>query len=321
MRLYFASLLSVALVTTCAQPGPPPILEPAPVSEAGHSQAIDDVRILSSDEMAGRKVGEAGNAAARGYIVSRLSELGIAPLTSDYLQPFTAVYEADTDNGTGALEAEAFNILGVIPGASKNKSIVVTAHYDHLGVINGEIYNGADDNASGVAGLLAIAEHFVSNRPDHTIVLAAVDAEEGGIKGSRFLVESGLIPHDNIIANLNLDMISQDVDGTLFVAGTYHTPALLPMIEDLAQRAPLILKTGHDQPDNAAGDDWTLASDHGPFHEIGVPFIYLGVEDHEHYHQPTDTFANLTQDFFLRSVVTSVMIAEALDDQADELLE
>jgi len=73
------------------------------------------------------------------------------------------------------------------------------------------------------------------------------------------------------------------------------------------------LLAGHDRPDLSPGDDWTHASDHGPFHEAGIPFLYFGVEDHEDYHRPTDTFANIDADFLLRAVETVRHAVELLD--------
>ena len=120
-----------------------------------------DVATLSADDMEGRLVGSAGGKKARDYVLGRLNEAGVKPLGTTFEHPFTF-----TSRGAG--DRTGTNLLGVIRGARDAAHyIVVTAHYDHIGVRNGEVFNGADDNASGVAALLALAEHFHRNAPEH----------------------------------------------------------------------------------------------------------------------------------------------------------
>ena len=116
-----------------------------------------------------------------------------------------------------------------------------------------------------------------------------------------------------MVLNVNLDMVSRNERDELYVAGTYHYPSLLPLVQRLAGEAPVTLRTGHDRPDLPSGDDWTLLSDHGPFHRAGIPFLYFGVEDHEDYHMPTDTFDKIDADFFVRAVETVRRALRALD--------
>ena len=101
-----------------------------------------------------------------------------------------------------------------------------------------------------------------------------------------------------ILANLNMDMLSRSDKGELWVAGTHHYPQLLPLVERVARRAPVKLRTGHDRPGVPGEDDWTTLSDHGPFHAAGIPFLYLGVEDHDDYHTPADLPEHVDPDFF-----------------------
>lgn len=272
--------------------------------------ALETVRALAADEMAGRAAGTEGGRRAREYLLGRLRAMGAAPVDGRLAHPFTA------RDRTGA-EVRGVNLLFRIDGADPLAgTIVVTAHYDHLGTADGEIYNGADDNASGVAGLLAIARRFMDSPPRHTFLFALLDAEERGLLGARALVES--LPAGDLALNINLDMIGRSAADELYAAGTRHSPRLAPLVERLARRAPLALLTGHDSPDGP-GDDWTFASDHGAFHRAGVPFLYFGVEDHPDYHTPRDTFENLDPDFFLRAVQTVVMAADAVDREMSGL--
>jgi hypothetical protein len=95
--------------------------------------------------------------------------------------------------------------------------------------------------------------------------------------------------------------------------GTFHRPGLAPLVEEVASGAPVTLLMGHDRPDLPQGQDWTNASDHGPFHQAGVPFLYFGVEDHADYHQPTDEIAGIQPEFHAAAVETVLRVLEAAD--------
>ena len=181
--------------------------------------------------------------------------------------------------------------------------IVVTAHYDHVGVIDNQIHNGADDNASGTAALFALAEYFNKNRPLNSIIFAALDAEESGLRGARRFVAEPPVKKESILLNANMDMISRNQAGELYAAGAYHYPFLKKYLEDAAKNAPIKLRLGHDRPEQGS-DDWTNQSDHGAFHQAKIPFIYFGVEDHKDYHRPTDDFENIDQKFYVGAVET-----------------
>lgn len=269
---------------------------------------------LSTDDMRGRETGTPDAAAARALIKEKF--------VSARLQAYQLAYEhafmhGPLDDPDG--QREGINLVGRIDGKSPDGPVmVVSAHYDHLPVDGDDIYNGADDNASGVAALVAIAEWFQDNPPDHTIIFAAFDAEETGLAGARDFVRNPPVPLEQIALNLNLDMVARADRGELYVVGTYHTPALVPLIEEIAKDAPLTLLMGHDRPED--GDqDWTLLSDHGPFHRAGKPFIYFGVEDHPDYHQPSDTFDKIDPEAFLRSVETIVMAAHMFDQRLEDI--
>lgn len=289
--------------------------------EQGPAQPLEDLRILAGDEMEGREVGTPGNARARAYIVERYEEIGLAPVGDSFDHPFEFTRPVDMRDAEAEFQTLAgVNVLGRIEGRETDRVIVVSAHYDHVGYGGGEIFNGADDNASGVAALLAIAGHFKARPPAHTIVFAAFDAEEGGLNGARHFVANRPEGLGEIAFNLNLDMVGYSPDGDLYAVGTYHTPALVALVETVAADAPVELLMGHDRPSENPRDDWTLLSDHAPFHAAGIPFLYLGVEDHEHYHRVSDEYEIITRDFFLGAVETAVMLAETVDGELDEIV-
>jgi Zn-dependent M28 family amino/carboxypeptidase len=193
--------------------------------------------------------------------------------------------------------------------------MVITAHYDHVGVRDGALYPGADDNASGVAVLIELARHCRRSPWMHDAIFVALDAEELGLQGARAFIASPPIPRERIAINVNLDMVSRNAARELYVAGTYHRPALKSVLEPIAAKAPIKLLFGHDRPKQPAGghDDWTMQSDHGAFHAAGIPFIYFGVEDHPDYHKPTDTADKIDKGFFGEVAETIRAAITALD--------
>lgn len=197
--------------------------------------------------------------------------------------------------------------------------MVVTAHYDHLGVHDGQIFNGADDNASGVAGLLAVAEAFKAKPPRHEVWVVFFDAEEMGLQGARAFVAKPPVPVERIALNVNFDMISKNAKGELYAAGGSTQPWVKTMLEAMAPTTPVTLKLGHDTGPLDSFDNWTMQSDHGPFAQAGIGWVYFGVEDHPEYHKPTDDFATIPQAFFRKAVDTVVYATRVFDDQLGTL--
>lgn len=287
-------------------------LGPASAATPG-TKALEDVRILSDDAMQGRAPGTPGSALARAHILKRFGEIGLSPVGSGFEHPFSF------DKRDGA-RVEAINLLARIPGSAPGgKVLVVSAHYDHLGVRGGEIFNGADDNASGVAGLLAVAEAFKIHPPKHDVILAVVDAEEGGLRGARAFVDNPPVPLSTIGLNINFDMLSKNKQNELYASGASAFPALRPILDAVAATAPVRLRQGHDTDADGPQNNWTSQSDHYAFAAKGIPWVYFGVEDHPEYHRSTDDFATIPQDFFRNSVATVVAASLALERDLDSL--
>jgi hypothetical protein len=276
-------------------------------------QLLSDIKYLSSDELAGRKTGTDGNRLAQIFIKERFTSIGLQPVDGSYEQIFDHVNVRSGEEFNGAV-----NIIGMIEGTGNNEEfIVITAHYDHLGVRGEEIYNGADDNASGTAGILAIAEYFSNRQPENNLLFIAFDAEEQGLAGAYHFVQSPTISLSQVALNVNLDMISTNFENELYAVGTYHYPFLKPLVEEATADVPISVLFGYDSDDWS--QNWTLASDHGPFHLQGIPFIYFGVEDHEHYHQPSDVFESINEEFFIQSVETIIKVIENFDQNLDTI--
>ena len=291
----------VVLLTVCAQAQPAKLRIDA-------DRLMATVTLLADPKFEGRAAGSPGGIAARGMIGERFRSIGLEPSTRGYLVPFTFTRKSAT-----AAQGSGANVLGVCPGKDPKLPVfVVSAHYDHLGIRDGVIFPGADDNASGVAVLLELAAHCRNNPFRRSIMFAAFDAEEGGLNGARAFVASPPIPRERIALNINLDMVSRSDKREIYVAGTYHTPDLQPPLERVAKTARVKVRFGHDRP-STGSDDWTSQSDHYAFHTANIPFIYFGVEDHADYHKPTDTADKINRGFFVDVAETILDALLALD--------
>jgi hypothetical protein len=320
MRPVLASLTAIAAALTLAacETTAPEAAASAPVAAtaADYTQLMDDLRILSADDMQGRDTGSEGGAKARAYIVGRLEALGVQPSPMGRLQPWEM--QGRTREGTKTFSGT--NIIGVIPGTRvSDKYIVVTAHYDHVGVNDGQVFNGADDNASGVATMLELAKRLKANPPEHSVLIVALDGEERGLLGAKHFVEAPPVPLSSISMNLNFDMTARaDSDGKLWVTGTYQHPYFRPLLERIAPRGTVSLAFGKDTPEDKGADNWVEASDHAAFHRAGLPFLYFGVNYHPDYHRPSDDFEKVVPATFQSSTELAIEGFRALDHWLDQ---
>ena len=181
---------------------------------------LETVKVLSHDSLEGRKFGTEGNYKAAHFMAKQFEKLGIPKaFESVYIQSFPRTFKGkerqrlypipnpkeDLSNIPDTTIVGG-NVVVMIPGKI-DKVIAITAHIDHLGVYQGQIYNGADDDASGTAALLAIAEHFKKYPPQHTMIIAAVDAEEMGSMGCSYLLDHFPTALSKVVLNVNMDMI------------------------------------------------------------------------------------------------------------------
>ncbi|HSG09276.1 MAG TPA: M28 family peptidase [Longimicrobiales bacterium] len=274
---------------------------------ADSATILDDLRYLSSDELQGRATGSEGAARARDRLAERFSGAGLATLGGQYAHPFEWSPRGSSDVRPGV------NLVGLARGTElAQRFIVVSGHYDHVGVLNGEVYNGADDNASGAVGVAALARALSGTALRHSILFVSFDAEEVGLEGARAFVAAPPVPLDAIVLDVNLDMVAR-TGGVLWAGGAYHTPALRPILEDVARRAPVDYRLGHDAPGAPEGADWTRQSDQEAFRRVGIPFVYLGVDDHPDYHHPTDDFELVDPGEYMNALRAALLTVLALD--------
>jgi Zn-dependent M28 family amino/carboxypeptidase len=303
-----ASLLLALCVSSrpaAGQAAAPAVPAPSAASVDG-AALLASITALTAPGMDGRATGTDGARKAQAWIEARLGAIGVRPAwPAGYAVPFTFTNKA-------GVSVTGTNLVARCEGRRADAPyLVVSAHYDHLGIRSGQTYHGADDNASGVAMLLHVAARCRTTPFEHPLLLAFFDAEEAGLQGAQAFVTAPPVPVARLALNVNFDMVSRSATREIFVAGPGRWPALRPMLDPAVAKAPVTVRFGHDT--GGGQNDWTTQSDHGAFHAAGIPFIYFGVEDHPDYHKPTDTPEKIAPDF-LGGVATVVLrVLDALD--------
>ncbi len=195
---------------------------------------------------------------------------------------------AEPQNLTPGLASTASNLVGVIPGtdpALASEYVLVSAHYDHIGLAtNGGYYPGADDNASGTAGLLEMATLLKGTSPRRSILFLACSGEEKGLLGSAAFASAPPVSLSKIVANVNLDMLGRNATRTLYVtpaAVSGYVTTLVTKARELVKSKDLDLSKGIDQ--------YWRQSDHYTFAQRSIPVVFFNSGDHADLHQVTDT--------------------------------
>jgi Zn-dependent M28 family amino/carboxypeptidase len=251
---------------------------------------------VSSDKYNGRMTGEEGHNQVcdyiRGYYKSQ--KINAPESHPDYYQKVPKDVLPDNLN-------ESQNIIAYIEGSEfPDEYVFIAAHSDHEGVIDGEIYNGADDNGSGTAAVLEMAEAFnkAANegyRPKRSIVFLHVTGEEVGLHGSRYYTNNPIFPLENTVATLNIDMIGrvdpihQDNENYIYVIGADRISTELHFIAQKANDQFTNLNLDYKFNDDSDHNRYYYRSDHYNFALKGVPVIFFFNGEHEDYTMPTDT--------------------------------
>ena len=246
------------------------------------------VTTLAAAEYQGRGVGTAGLDKAAEYVAAQFKAAGLAPGMADgsYRQDFTTTQTPDGKPATLA------NIVGVLPGtdqAWRDQSVVVTAHYDHLGLgwpnpragDEGRLHPGADDNASGVAVLIELAKVMAATgAPRRTVVFVATTAEEAGMLGSKHYVEHPVRPREGIRSVLNIDSVGRLGTAPLGVIGSATATEWPHVFRGIG------FVTGIQTQFATQGLE---SSDQASFIAKGIPAVQLFTSPHIDYHRPGDT--------------------------------
>lgn len=278
------------------------------------SSAEATVNFLAGDELQGREAGFHGSRVSSEYIASLLQWMGIPPLADNYFQPFEVCRKERQKKGRWEVHPDSIaklkqevhrklsmrNVLGMIPGKNTEEYVIVGAHFDHLGVdpaLEGDrIYNGADDNASGVSAVLQIARAFIASgqQPERNVIFAFWDGEEKGLLGSEYFVQT--CPFlSQIKGYLNFDMIGRNNKPQQPKQVVYFYTAAYPAFGDWLKED--IGKYGLQlEPDYRAWEHPVGGSDNGSFAKAGIPIIWYHTDGHPDYHQPSDHADRLNWD-------------------------
>ena len=245
------------------------------------------VSVIAHDSMRGRVTPSRGLDRTAAYIASQFARFELRPLGDN--GTFIQHYPIPNDN-----RARAPNVVGMVEGsdpALKGQYLVFSAHMDHVGighpVAGDSIYNGADDNASGTAAVLALAEAFAraKERPRRSIIFLTVSGEEEGLWGSAYFASHSPVPIDSIVADLNIDMIGRNWRDTIVAIGREHSD-LGPTLARIAAAHPELHMATIDDP--WPNENFYYRSDHFNFARRGVPALFFFSGTHADYHEPDD---------------------------------
>jgi len=259
---------------------------------------------LASDEFEGRRTGENGQKIAAQYLVEFYKNNGIigANKDSSYIQIIPQNYFR------GRSKNNSENIVAFIKGSEKpDEYVVISAHYDHVGIEDEKIYNGADDDASGTSAVLEIAQAFqdavkAGIGPKRSIIFLNVTGEEEGLFGSKFYTEFPIFPLKNTVANLNIDMIGrvdkkhEENDNFVYLIGADKISTELHELSEAANKKFTNLKLDYTYNDEKDPNRFFYRSDHYNFAKNGIPIIFYFNGVHKDYHKHTDTADKIRYD-------------------------
>ena len=290
----------------------------------------DDIRlhigVLASDEMKGRESGSPDEALAAEYIKNKFESLGLKAFNNNYIQTFSAPvnkYVTNTviyynSNSEEKKTTSSQNVIAYMEASNskrENDYILIGAHYDHIGTdaINNTILinNGADDNASGVAGMLEIAEKLLSlDNFKYNVIFVAFGAEELGLVGSYYFCNNPPVPLEKIKFMYNLDMIGRMDSNNGVYMNTIEPNDNLSVIVDA-------IKGSHTEINTSFLYDYYLrGSDHTPFFKNNIPVISFTTGIHSDYHKPSDVIdsINFGGQKLLLDFVYDMVISPAMDE-------
>ena len=307
----------------------------APKPDLTEQRLRAHIEYLASDKLEGRRIGEPGATVAAGYVagffpkfhlkggIVRKIEGKKVTESDNFLQTFS--YNFTDEKGNVTRTVESYNVIGILEGTDavlKNEAIVIGAHYDHLGkggqgslaVNSTEIHHGADDNASGVAGVLELARDFAKERKNkRTLIFIAFGGEEEGLIGSKFYVNDPVFPLEKTVAMINMDMIGRLRENKLTIGGIGTASEWKSLVETKnsigsggfevngkeqpitkvetksPQTGKIITETNYPNFTLQISEDGFGPSDHSSFYGKQIPVLFFFTGAHEDYHKPSDT--------------------------------
>lgn len=287
--------------------------------------------IIAADSMEGRETGSAGQKKTGRYLISQYekNQISFPKGATDFYQPVPATF---LNNKRNRNLPNSENIWAFIEGTEKPEEvIVISAHYDHVGIENGEIYNGADDDGSGTSALLEIAQAFQiakkeGHGPKRSILLLHVTGEEHGLLGSRYYSENPLFPLVNTVADVNIDMIGRrdeihsNTNNYVYVIGANRLSSELDFVCSIMNQKYVGLDLDYRFNDPKDPNHFYERSDHYNFAKHGIPSIFFFNGVHADYHKKTDKPNKIEYDALAKRAQLAFVTAWELANRKDRIV-
>ena len=308
-KIIFASLLLI--ITSCGVNKNLPSKKISIVEKYMKTITVEELKnhltIVASDEMEGRDTGSKGQKKAGLYLINHYKTNNIAfpKGLENYYQKVPATF---MNSQYDEKLPDSENILAFIEGSSKPEEIlVISAHYDHIGIKNKQIYNGADDDGSGTVALLEIAQAFQLAKndgigPKRSILFIHMTGEEHGLYGSDFYSKNPIFPLANTIADINIDMIGRrddfhkDSNNYVYVIGSDFLSTDLFNITENANKNYVNLKLDYKYNSKTDSERFYYRSDHYNFAKNNIPSVFLFNGVHADYHKASDEVSKIEFD-------------------------
>jgi hypothetical protein len=286
--------------------------------------------IIADDNMEGRNTGEPGQKRAGEYLINEYKKNGISfpKGASDFYQKVPSDF---MKRGFAPKLNDSENIWAFIEGSEKPQEIIViSAHYDHVGMKNGEVFNGADDDGSGTVALLEIAQAFNEAKkqgfgPKRSILFLHVTGEEHGLHGSRYYSENPLFPIENTVADINIDMIGRrdtlhpKTNNYIYVIGSDRLSSELHTINEEVNAKYTQLELDYKYNDRKDPERIYFRSDHYNFAKKGIPAIFFFNGIHADYHQSSDTPDKIEYDALAKRAQLAFLLAWELANRPERI--
>ena len=309
--IFKSSFILVSVLSISACDGPPN-------DEKLLASLQEDVIFLAADELGGRAIGTDGEQKAAEYLAKEFEKLGLQPKgTEGFFQPFTVSKPSNPHEeaviGTDGEGITGRNVVAFLDKKA-DKTIVIGAHFDHLGMGgsgslhrgDSAIHNGADDNASGTAALLALAEILKHEELKNNVLFIAFSGEENGLWGSNYFVKNPTIDLQTVNYMINMDMVGRlKEDNSLAINGVGTSPSFVPVLDQInADSLKLVTSESGVGP-----------SDHTSFYLQDLPVLHFFTGQHEDYHKPSDDSDKINYDGLVKVVRYISRLVTSLDTE------
>lgn len=328
----YTLLLAVVLFIGCKSTNIKSPVDPMVyINSISESDLKTNLYVVASDEMQGRETGSEGQKKAGNYLIEQYKKFGI-PFPEGANSYYQAVPAAFMNKKTRTPLPDSENIWAFVKGSEKpDEIVVISAHYDHVGMKDGEIYNGADDDGSGTVAILEMAKAFAKakkegNGPKRSVLILHVTGEEHGLHGSRYYSENPLFPLANTVADVNIDMIGRrdvlhpDSNNYIYLIGSDYLSSDLHNICESVNQKYIQMDIDYKYNDRNDPNRFYYRSDHYNFAKNGIPSVFLFNGIHADYHKPGDTVDKIEFDALTKRTKYAFAIAWEIANRENRLV-